>query len=99
MKAGAHGFPAPDLEVHVLERPDLLKRVALDDGPAAQQVGGGALETARVLYRHVAQGQVAAVGDLVADGVFLAQVFGFDHDVSHGGMLLGILTGLTGLRS
>ncbi len=35
----------------------------------------------------VAQGQVAASLRLVAGGVFLAEVFGLDDDVSHGGVL------------
>jgi len=35
----------------------------------------------------VAQGHVAASLGLVADGVFLAQVFGLDDDVRHGGVL------------
>ena len=35
---------------------------------------------------NVAQGHVAAPLGLVADGVFLAQVFGLDDDVRHGGV-------------
>ena len=45
-----------------------------------------------------AQGHVAAMLRLVADGVVLAQIFGLDDDVRHGGKLLvGNWTGLTGL--
>jgi len=79
----AHGFPAPDLEAHVLDRPDLFQVVALDDRLAAQQVGRGAPEGARIVHQSIAQGRVAAFLRLVADGVFFAQVFGLDDDVSH----------------
>jgi len=74
-------------ELHSLERPDLFQVVALDDGPAAQQVGGGAPQAARVLRQHVAQGYVAASLGLVAGGVFFAEVFGLDDDVRYGGVL------------
>jgi len=42
------------------------------------------------LARHPqrARSRVAVSLGLVADGLFLAQVFGFDDDVSHGGKLL-----------
>ena len=44
----------------------------------------------------VAQGHVAVSLGLVAAGVFLAEVFGLDDDVRHGGrLLLGNWTGLT----
>ena len=45
--------------------------------------GGGAPEGARVLRQHVAQGHVAAVLGLVADGIFLAEVLGLNDDISH----------------
>jgi len=38
---------------------------------------------ARVLHQHVTQGHVAAIRGLVADGVWLAQGFGLDDDVSY----------------
>jgi len=46
----------------------------------------------------VAQGHVAVSLGLVAEGVLLAEVFGLDDDVRHGGKpRFGNWTGLTGL--
>jgi hypothetical protein len=44
---------------------------------------GAAQTFARIVGQSIAQGHVVAVGGLVADGVFLAQGFGLDNDVSH----------------
>ncbi len=36
-----------------------------------------------ILHQHIAQSHIATPLRLVADGVFLAEIFGFDDDVIH----------------
>jgi hypothetical protein len=40
-------------------------------------------EGARILHQHVAQSQIGSTFRLVADDVFLTEVFSFDDDVGH----------------
>ena len=55
----------------------------MDDRLTAHQAFCGLPHFAGVVHEHIAQGNVAAVLGLVADHVFLAQVFGFDDNVAH----------------
>jgi hypothetical protein len=44
-------------------------------------------EGSRILHPHVAQKRIVAPFRLVADDVFLTEVFSFDDDVGHEGQL------------
>ena len=76
----AEHLAALDLEAHVLERPELLRRSRRVRWPAAQHVG--------CLAQHASRGAVTsrsavsvALG-LVADDVFLAEPLGADDDIA-----------------
>ena len=60
-----------------------IERIALYDGLSLCQVSGLVPEGSGVVHEHVAQGYIAAVCGLMADGVFLAEVFSLDYDVRH----------------
>ena len=60
-----------DLEADILQRPELLDLVALDDLPAAHDVDGLARDIARLAAKHVAQRRVvvalAALGPMAEE--------------------------------
>ena len=72
-----------DLEVDILERPELLDLVAHDELAAAHHVAGRAHEVPRPARDHVAQRDVALALALVADQVALAETIGADDDIGH----------------
>ena len=59
----------------------------VENGEWRMESGEWRIWKALRLCVDVAQGQVAASLGLVADGVFLAEVFGLDDDVRHGRVL------------
>ena len=61
-----------------------IERIALYNGLSRCQVFGLVPECPGIMHQHVAQGYIAAVCGLVADGVFLAEVFSLDDDGGHG---------------
>ena len=66
------------VETFVLNMP-----VALEDGLSRCQIFGLVPEGSCVLHQHITERRVSAVFGLVADGVFFAEIFGFDDDVRH----------------
>ena len=63
----AEHLAALDLEADIPERPELLDRVASEDGAAARHVRRLAPEVARAARHHVAQRDVALALGRVAD--------------------------------
>ena len=77
----AQNLAAPDVEIDVLERPELLGAVAGDHGAAAQHVARCAHKVARGPANHVAQGGSLTL-TLVADNVFLTEPLRANNDLS-----------------
>ena len=73
-----------DLEGDVLQRPELLDLVALDDGAPAGHVPRLARQVAHASREHVAQRGVAfRLRGVVADEVALAEALDGDDDIGH----------------
>ena len=77
----AEHLAALDLEADVLERPELLDRVAWHDDAPLGHVRGHAPGVPGAAGDHIAQRHIALPLGLVADHVFLAEPFGADNDV------------------
>src|SRR5262249_39404417 len=77
----AHHLTAFHFEGDTFQRPEFLHRVAYDQRPAAQYVGGGTREPACAARDHIAQGDVALTFGLVADQILLADALGADDGV------------------
>src|SRR5438093_12500870 len=72
-----------DFKIDIPKGPDFFKCVALNNGVAVQQVFGFVPHATDAMRQHIAQRDVAAVFGLVADYIFLPEIFGSDNDVVH----------------
>src|SRR5262249_19879465 len=73
-----------DFEAHILQRPEFLDVVALNDLSSAHEVGRFARKVSRLAADDVAQGGIAfALARLMADEVALRKVLDPDRGVGH----------------
>src|SRR5690606_788138 len=76
-------FAPSDLEIHVLECPELLDLIAVHELATTHHIAGRAGEVPRGARDHIAQRDVALALRLVADQIALPQTLGANDDIRH----------------
>src|SRR3954469_2279955 len=74
----AENLASPDLKADISQRPELLDRVARDDGTAVQHVGGPTQHPARAARQHVPESDIAFLVRRMPDLGLFAEPLGPD---------------------